>query len=189
MGNTDAKHRSGGDSGSSDTLPILETRVSMRGAPCAPGERSHPPYEPLRRHTLSSHIHGHSPAPPPRPTKSMERSQSLLEKQRASPLHEPRRSMASLDAHATDTMKAHLVHVEPKEGSVGVEMGSTIVVQFDGDVKTVNEDKIVEVRGSVHFESKRLMAIFEIQLFHSAHDNGWRDAIMLSGPGCFLQPC
>lgn len=155
MGNTDAKHRSGGDSGSSDTLPILETRISMRGAP------SHPAYEQLKRHTLSSHIHGHSPAPPPRPVKSMERSQSMLERQRASPLHEPRRSVASLDVHATDSMKAHLVHVEPKEGSLGVEMGSTVVVQFDGDVKTVNEDKIVEVRGLVHFESIRLMAFLK----------------------------
>lgn len=152
MGNTDGKHRSGADSGSSDSLPVLESRVGMRGATIASSERSHPTYEQLKRHTLG---HGHSPAPPSRPAKGMERSHSMLEKQKAPVLQESRRLPPSVDVHATDTVKAHVVNVEPKEGSVEVDMGSTVVVQFDGDVKTVNEDKIMEVRRSVHFKDKR----------------------------------
>lgn len=156
MGNTDGKHRGGPDSGSSDSLPILEARASGRGAL---SERSHPAYEQLKRHTLSGH-HGHSQAPP-RPAKGMERSHSMLERQKAPPPQEPRRSVASVDTHTTDTVKAHVVHVEPKEGSVGVDMVSTVVVQFDGDVKTVNEDKIMEVSRSVQCKRKRIIAFFE----------------------------
>ena len=157
MGNTDGKHRSGADSGSSDSLPVLESRVGMRGATIASSERSHPTYEQLKRHTLGGHGHGHSPAPPSRPPKGMERSHSMLEKQKAPVLQESRRLLPSVDAHATDTVKAHLVNVEPKEGSVEVDMGATVVVQFDGDVKTVKEDKIMEVRTPVHFKKKRYM--------------------------------
>lgn len=149
MGNTDGKHRSGTDSGSSEALPILETRIGMRGPTAStPGERSQPLYEQLRRHTFASGPGGHGlgPAPPPRPVKGMERSNSLMERQRAPSLQEQNRSSSHLDAKTTDNLKSHLVHVEPGEGADGVDMGATIVVQFDGDVKTVSEDKIVEVR-------------------------------------------
>lgn len=147
MGNTDGKQRSVADSGSSDTLPILETRVGMRAPASTPIDRSQPMYEQLRRHTFASgHGHGPLPAPPPRPAKGMERSNSLMERQRAPSLHEPHRVSPHFDATATDKLKSRIVHVEPKEGAVGVDMGATVVVQFDGDVKTVNEGKIVEVR-------------------------------------------
>ena len=53
----------------------------------------------------------------------------------------------AMDANATDNLKDHILENEPRDNDRSVTLGTTITVIFDREVKTVNIEKLFEVRG------------------------------------------
>jgi len=54
----------------------------------------------------------------------------------------------TMDANATDNLKDHILENVPRDNDRSVALGATISVIFDREVKTVNIEKLFEVRGS-----------------------------------------
>ena len=48
--------------------------------------------------------------------------------------------------NATDKLADHIIEAYPNDGDKEVDLGTTIVVTFDKDVRTVNVNKLFEVR-------------------------------------------
>ena len=94
------------------------------------------------RHTLSGHYQGTGPqaSPSHHKTKRIERSRSMLDRpiQSSEAFHVSGHN----DPMSKDDLGTHVESAEPR-GITNV--ASTIVVQFDIDVKTICEDKIFEV--------------------------------------------
>ena len=60
-------------------------------------------------------------------------------------------SSSSVDPAISDELSQHVVDNRPKEDEANVELGSSITVFFDKDVRTVNINKLFEVHVHVQY--------------------------------------
>ena len=115
-------------------------------------QNEHPPL--MSRHTLSSmsfHDH-HSSSQHSLPGSSgrhrqrgINRSMSERER-RTQPKNESPVQSTSVDIMSKDSVEAHIVHKHPPVNERSVELGSTVIVQFDKSLKVVKDEDLITVR-------------------------------------------
>ena len=142
MGNTSTRAQEG----SGDPSQIDERSFGSRSGD---EHAERPEYH--RRHTLSG-AHGGSSH---QRVKRVERSISMMERSsKTSQLPaEPHYISLSTDSSTKDDVGSHVQSTEPR----GIaDVSSTIVIQFDGDIRTIQEDKLLEVL----FKYSSVIALF-----------------------------